>query len=70
MARLANHFRVIVPDRPGHGLSDDFDYRGRDLRKANVGFVESLSTRVGEWRSTVLARLCRMGPLSRSQGRK
>ena len=42
VAQLAKHFRVIVPDRPGHGLSESFDYGGQDLREANVGFVASL----------------------------
>jgi pimeloyl-ACP methyl ester carboxylesterase len=42
MARLARRFRVVVPDRPGHGLSDAFDYRRRDLREANVAFVGAL----------------------------
>jgi pimeloyl-ACP methyl ester carboxylesterase len=28
---LASHYRVIAVDRPGHGLSDPFDYRGVDL---------------------------------------
>jgi pimeloyl-ACP methyl ester carboxylesterase len=42
VARLARRFRVIVPDRPGHGLSDPFDYKGLDLRRANVDFVAAL----------------------------
>src|SRR5512142_133461 len=31
LAQLSKRYRVILPDRPGHGLSDDFDY-SRDLR--------------------------------------
>lgn len=42
MARLAERYRVLLPDRPGHGLSDEFEYRGRDLRQANVEFVTAL----------------------------
>lgn len=42
MAHLARRFRVVVPDRPGHGLSDPFDYRRLDLREANVQFVRTL----------------------------
>jgi pimeloyl-ACP methyl ester carboxylesterase len=46
-AHLAKKFRVIMPDRPGHGLSDEFDYRNRDLRTANVAFVEALLDELG-----------------------
>ena len=31
LAQLAPHHRVLVVDRPGHGLADPFDYRGVDL---------------------------------------
>jgi pimeloyl-ACP methyl ester carboxylesterase len=47
MAALSKRFRVIVPDRPGHGLSDRYEYRGKDLGKANVEFVEALFTELG-----------------------
>jgi pimeloyl-ACP methyl ester carboxylesterase len=47
VALLARRFRVIVPDRPGHGLSDRFSYRGIDLRQANVDFVGALLDSLG-----------------------
>jgi pimeloyl-ACP methyl ester carboxylesterase len=31
LAALAEYHRVLVVDRPGHGLADPFDYRGVDL---------------------------------------
>ncbi len=54
MARLAKRFHVIVPDRPGHGLSDEFDYRHRDLRKANVEFVTALLDGLGIQRAALV----------------
>lgn len=47
VARLATKFHVIVPDRPGHGLSDDFDYGREDLRASNVAFVGALLNSLG-----------------------
>lgn len=41
LASLSKRYRVLLPDRPGHGLSDDFDYRC-DLRAANIAFIGSL----------------------------
>jgi pimeloyl-ACP methyl ester carboxylesterase len=54
VARLARRFRVIVPDRPGHGLSDRFDYRGLDLRRANVDFVAALLDVLGLEKSALV----------------
>src|SRR6267378_234535 len=51
--RLAKRFRVIVPDRPGHGLSGDFNYR-RDLLKANVDFVRELLDALGIQRAALV----------------
>jgi len=53
-AHLAKNFRVIMPDRPGHGLSDEFDYRNRDLRTANVAFVEELLDELGAQRAALI----------------
>lgn len=53
-ARLTDHFRVILPDRPGHGLSDEFDYRHRDLRQANVEFVGGLLDGLGLQRAALV----------------
>ena len=52
--RLAERFRVIVPDRPGHGLSEEFDYRGVDLRRANIEFVEALLDELGIQRAALV----------------
>ena len=40
--------RLIAPDRPGHGLSDAFTYRGVDLRRHAVDFVGSIAESLGE----------------------
>jgi pimeloyl-ACP methyl ester carboxylesterase len=53
-ARLAKRFHVIVPDRPGHGLSEEFDYRSVDLRQANVEFVEALLDELGIQRAALV----------------
>lgn len=53
-AHLAKKFRVILPDRPGHGLSDEFDYLGRDLRLANVELVTALLDAVGADRAALI----------------
>jgi pimeloyl-ACP methyl ester carboxylesterase len=39
--------RLVVIDRPGFGLSDGFDYRGVDLRRHAVAFLESLLDALG-----------------------
>ena len=41
MARLPGR-RLIVPDRPGCGLTDGFIYDGVDMRSHGVGFVEGV----------------------------
>ena len=38
---LSQEFRLLIPDRPGHGLTDSFGYSGIDFRKHAVAFVES-----------------------------
>ena len=40
--------RLVAPDRPGHGLSDAFVYRGVDLRRHAVDFVGSIADTLGE----------------------
>lgn len=47
MARMPRG-RLVAPDRPGHGLSDAFIYRGVDLRRHAVDFVESIADTLGE----------------------
>ncbi|MDQ4214230.1 alpha/beta hydrolase [Microbacterium capsulatum] len=44
---LADEHRLILPDRPGCGLSGPFDYRGVDLRAHGAAFVERLLDGLG-----------------------
>lgn len=53
LASLSKRFRVILPDRPGHGLSDDFDYRC-DLRAANIAFIRALLDTLGIERAALV----------------
>jgi len=53
-ALLSRRFRVIVPDRPGHGLSDPFDYLPCDLRQASVEFVGALLDELGLERAALV----------------
>ncbi len=54
VARLVKRVRVILPDRPGHGLSDEFDYRRVDLEQANVEFVTALLDELGIQRAALV----------------
>ncbi len=38
---LSQRFHLFVPDRPGHELTDAFDYSGIDFRRHVVNFAES-----------------------------
>ena len=44
---LAAHRRVIVVDRPGHGLADPFDYRGVDLLTHGAAFLGDVLDALG-----------------------
>jgi pimeloyl-ACP methyl ester carboxylesterase len=49
-APLVEHlagWRTIMLDRPGFGMSDDFDYRGVDLRRHGVALLGSLVDALG-----------------------
>jgi pimeloyl-ACP methyl ester carboxylesterase len=46
MARMSGA-RMVVVDRPGFGMSDGFDYRGVDLRRHAVAFLESVLDALG-----------------------
>jgi len=39
LTSLARRFHLYVPDRPGHGLSDPFDYRGVDMSELSATFL-------------------------------
>jgi pimeloyl-ACP methyl ester carboxylesterase len=47
--------RAIAVDRPGHGLSEAFDYRGIDLRRHAVSFVTSVLDSLGLERAPIVA---------------
>jgi pimeloyl-ACP methyl ester carboxylesterase len=44
---LARRFHLYVPDRPGHGLSDPFDYRGVDERELCARFLADVFDECG-----------------------
>ena len=47
IAPLARRFRLLMPDRPGCGLTTPFDYRGVDLRTHGAAFLGSLLEATG-----------------------
>jgi 2-hydroxy-6-oxonona-2,4-dienedioate hydrolase len=47
IARLGG-FRLVAPDRPGHGLTGAFSYRGVDQRRHAVDFVSSIAATLGD----------------------
>ena len=42
LAALAQNHRVLAVDRPGHGLTDPFDYRGVDLFDHGRAFLRDI----------------------------
>ena len=44
---LTAHRRVVVVDRPGHGLADPFDYRGVDLLAHATAFLDDVLDALG-----------------------
>jgi len=44
---LSQKFQLYVVGRPGHGLSDPIDYRGKDYRKSAVDFLRSFMDAMG-----------------------
>ena len=44
---LARRFHLYVPDRPGHGLSDPFDYRGVDMSELSATFLADVLDNYG-----------------------
>lgn len=44
---LALRFHLYVPDRPGHGLSDPFDYRGVDMSELSARFLSEVMDHYG-----------------------
>lgn len=54
LAPLAAEHRLIVPDRPGCGLTAHFNYRGVDLRQHGVEFIRALLDELGEERVAIV----------------
>ena len=55
LGRLGEHFRVLAPDRPGCGLTDEFDYAGVDFRSHGVRFLDSLLDALELDRASIVA---------------
>jgi pimeloyl-ACP methyl ester carboxylesterase len=47
IASLAPRFHLLMPDRPGCGLTTAFSYRGVNLRRHGVEYIESLMDALG-----------------------
>jgi pimeloyl-ACP methyl ester carboxylesterase len=47
LARLAPRFHLLMPDRPGCGLTTPFDYRGVDLRSHGAEFLRGVVDALG-----------------------
>src|SRR5207245_1780318 len=62
LSLLAGPFHRYAPDRPGHGLSDPFDYRGVDLFELSATFLGDVLDNCGL--RTVPLMGCSMGGLS------
>lgn len=45
--RLADRFHLVLPDRPGCGMTGPFDYRGVDLRRHGAAFIAGLMDGLG-----------------------
>lgn len=54
LPHLAPSHRLVIPDRPGCGLTDSFDYRGVDLREHGVGVISSLLDSLGLERAALV----------------
>ena len=54
LSPLVGDHRLILPDRPGCGLTSHFSYRGVDLRRHGVAFIRSLLDELGEERVAVV----------------
>lgn len=53
-ARLASGFRLLMPDRPGTGLSTMVDFRGVDLRSHGVEFLRGMYETLGLSRAALI----------------
>jgi len=48
---LADEYRLLIPDRPGQGLSEPIDYRDRTLRLVLTAYLERLLDELGVGRA-------------------
>lgn len=55
LADLADSFRVVVPDRPGRGLSTPVDYRTLSFRSFGVAYLRGLLDELGVDETAVVA---------------
>jgi pimeloyl-ACP methyl ester carboxylesterase len=53
-ARLAPHYQLLMPDRPGTGLSTMFDFRGVDLREHGVTVLGAMLDAMGRDRVAIV----------------
>lgn len=51
---LADEYRLVIPDRPGQGLSEPVDYRGRNLRPFLTAYLDALLDDLGIGRTHVV----------------
>ena len=54
LPHLAPRFRLLMPDRPGCGLTTTFDYRGVSLRRHGVDFLGGVLDAVGLERAALI----------------
>ncbi len=54
MGKLAPHLRLIMPDRPGCGLTTPFDCRGVNLRAHGTAFLHGVLEALGHRRVTLV----------------
>lgn len=47
MKPLAEFYHLYVVDRPGHGLTDSYNYRGTDMKQHSTDFIGSFMDAVG-----------------------
>lgn len=54
IGRLAPRFHLIMPDRPGCGLTTSFDYRGVNLREHGIEYLHSVLNALSHERVALL----------------
>jgi pimeloyl-ACP methyl ester carboxylesterase len=54
LAELGRQRRVLLVDRPGHGLADPFDVRGVDLMAHAAGFVRDVLDAIGVQKGSIV----------------